>query len=349
MQPQVTLLDKAFCLEFHTTGNLADSAAGSWLQDRIGTDGFVVQERIIVPQPLVDRSNILSGHAIAPNRCNKPLILVGGSELQTQRALVVVKPTSTGTCLRKHDGSITVDADGIHLFFGAPILSPDSSTRRGLTSSFDDLRSQLHAHNMQASDIARIWLFMDDILSGYPDLNFARAQFFDDWFDPRRHLIPASTGIEGHHIERTPLSLECWASSGNRINIQREPSPLQNEPVEYDKLFSRALSVQFADQKALFVSGTASIDRNGVSIHIGDFDQQLAFTLEVIAAILKQAGGNFANVAQAIVYLKRSEDLPNCLDLLDAAAFPRERTLFQLDTNICREELLCEIEVTAVI
>ena len=75
----------------------------------------------------------------------------------------------------------------------------------------------------------------------------------------------------------------------------------------------------------------------------------MTFVLEVVSGILHQVNGAFADVAQAILYLKRSKDLASCLRLLDEAEFPRARTMFQIDTPVCRDNLLCEMEVTAVI
>jgi enamine deaminase RidA (YjgF/YER057c/UK114 family) len=113
-------------------------------------------------------------------------------------------------------------------------------------------------------------------------------------------------------------------------------------------LFSRAVVVRFPKNTLLFISGTASINKTGESVYIGDFERQMAFILEVVSAILHQVNGNFSNVAQAIIYLKRSKDLVSCRRLLDAAGFPCAKTMFQLDTPVCRDDLLCEMEVTAL-
>lgn len=98
----------------------------------------------------------------------------------------------------------------------------------------------------------------------------------------------------------------------------------------------------------VYISGTASIDKTGASIHQGDFEKQLVFTLEVLSAILKQVHADFSHVVQATVYLKNHRDFNACTGILDRSGFPRSKTLIQLDTPVCRDDLLCEIELTAV-
>lgn len=202
---------------------------------------------------------------------------------------------------------------------------------------------------MQEAAIARTWLFMNNILKDYEKLNTAKEHFFAQWYCAANHFIPASTGIQGQMNGNEILAVELCAFSRDNITIKQISSPLQNEPTAYGKLFSRAVAVAFPHCKLLFISGTAAIDKTGSSVYIGNFESQMAFTLEIVSAILSQANGSFSNVAQAIVYLKRSKDLNSCLRILEQAGFPRARTIFQLDVDVCRDNLLCEIEVTAVI
>jgi len=75
----------------------------------------------------------------------------------------------------------------------------------------------------------------------------------------------------------------------------------------------------------------------------------MTFTIEALSAILRGAGGDFTSVVQAIIYLKRSRDMDSCIRILDEAEFPRARALFHMDVDICRDDLLCEIEVTAIL
>jgi enamine deaminase RidA (YjgF/YER057c/UK114 family) len=107
--------------------------------------------------------------------------------------------------------------------------------------------------------------------------------------------------------------------------------------------------VEFPKSKLLYISGTASIDKTGTSVYVGDFKSQMEYTLEIISAILKQSRCDYSAIVQAMIYLKRVEDMDQCLRIIDQAGFPRDRALFQVGVDVCRDDLLCEIEVTAAI
>lgn len=337
-------------LEFHTAEGLTGEGYERWLRDALGSRGFVVQERVVLPGTVSGGTEAApTAHASLPERCNPALVLTGSRDLPLQRSLVVASPVDDRTVIRKCGYGVLVETGGERFFFGAPIESGSRRAAGGYLAGFGELRRQLHEVGLREEHIVRTWLFMDDILAGYEELNAAREQFFAQWFDPQQHLIPASTGIQGRTPQATPLSIEGWACAGNRLRKSLMASPMQNEPTAYGKLFSRAVSVRRIGQTLLFVSGTASIDRSGQSIHAGDFRRQLKHTLEVIAAILQRADGDFSHIVQGIVFLKRGTDLIDCRQVAAAAGFPLGRMLLLPDTDVCRDDLLCEIEVTAVL
>ena len=71
----------------------------------------------------------------------------------------------------------------------------------------------------------------------------------------------------------------------NRLHNRR-----QNEATEYGSAFARAMEVVIGDSRLVFVSGTASIDDHGATVHVGDFETQTRYTLEAVAALLDGAG-----------------------------------------------------------
>ena len=128
-----------------------------------------------------------------------------------------------------------------------------------------------------------------------------------------------------------------------------------NEAFEYSRpsSFSRALSIELGDQKILFISGTASVDENGKSIHKGDFRAQLWRTFRNITELLKAERMTWHDVVRTTCYLR---DIDR-----DYQDFNEIRTAFydwlQLDplpastgiqAGICRSDLLVEIEAIAV-
>jgi len=350
MQPNLKLQEDGFCLEFYSISELVPlDKLPQLVKEIVGDKGYVLQERIIVPPQMIGQANNFSAKTIAPLRCNHPLIFIGHPDLPVQYASIIARPEKGKSMVEKSDTAIKVITAGINILYSAPIFSAQVKNGHSFIAAFDKISEVLHSFPMRESAIARTWLFMNNILKDYEKLNTAREQFFAKWYSAANHFMPASTGIQGHLVGNEALAVEFCAFSGDNIRIKQISSPLQDEPTAYGKLFSRAVAVGFPHCKLLLISGTAAIDKTGLSVYIGNFESQMTFTLEIVSAILSQENGSFSNVAQAIVYLKRSEDMDSCLRILDKAVFPRTRALFQLDVDVCRDNLLCEIEVTAVI
>ena len=69
-----------------------------------------------------------------------------------------------------------------------------------------------------------------------------------------------------------------------------------NEAYAYAKpsSFSRGMRIDIGGVTILLISGTASIDENGVSVHIGDFPAQLRRTFDNITGLLESRGLHLA-------------------------------------------------------
>jgi 2-iminobutanoate/2-iminopropanoate deaminase len=117
--------------------------------------------------------------------------------------------------------------------------------------------------------------------------------------------------------------------------------------------FSRGLRVDLPDYVMLLISGTASVDEAGTSVHVGDFRAQCWRTYRNITRLLASEGANWSDVVKTTCYLRDIER--------DYKDFNRVRTAFfswlKLDplpasvgiqARICREDLLVEIEATAI-
>ena len=128
-----------------------------------------------------------------------------------------------------------------------------------------------------------------------------------------------------------------------------------NEAYAYAKpsSFSRGMRIDLNGLTILLISGTASIDENGVSVHIGDFRAQLRRTYQNITGLLEAEGATWHDIVRTTCYLRDIER--------DYEAFNEERTEFfrqqKLDpvpastgiqAILCRPELLIEIEAIAV-
>lgn len=128
-----------------------------------------------------------------------------------------------------------------------------------------------------------------------------------------------------------------------------------NEAFNYARpsSFSRGIGIDLNGLCILLISGTASIDENGNSIHIGDFRAQVRRTLANITGLLESEGCTWHDVVRTSCYLR---DIDR-----DYEAFNEERTAFYreqgldplpastgIEAKLCRPELLVEIEAIAM-
>src|ERR1700734_3037990 len=95
-----------------------------------------------------------------------------------------------------------------------------------------------------------------------------------------------------------------------------------NEAYDYAKpsSFSRGMRIDLNGLVILLISGTASIDEHGVSVHIGDFRAQMRRTLANIAGLLESEGATWRDIVRTTCYLRDIER--------DYEAFNEERTAF---------------------
>ena len=126
-----------------------------------------------------------------------------------------------------------------------------------------------------------------------------------------------------------------------------------NEAGDYGSSFSRGLRIDLNGLTILLISGTASIDEQGKSVHIGDFRAQMRRTLEDITGLLKSEGCTWHDIVRTSCYLR---DIDR-----DYEIFNEERTAFfaeqgldplpastGIQAKLCRPELLVEIEAIAM-
>lgn len=117
--------------------------------------------------------------------------------------------------------------------------------------------------------------------------------------------------------------------------------------------FSRGMRIDLGDLVVLLISGTASIDENGATAHVGDFRAQTRRAFSNITALLASESATWHDIVRTTCYLR---DIDR-----DYAAFNEERTAFykeqKLDplpastgvqAKLCRPELLVEIEAIAM-
>jgi enamine deaminase RidA (YjgF/YER057c/UK114 family) len=117
--------------------------------------------------------------------------------------------------------------------------------------------------------------------------------------------------------------------------------------------FSRGMRIDLNGLTILLISGTASIDEDGRSVHIGDLRAQTRRTFSNITGLLASEGCSWRDIVRTSCYLR---DIDR-----DYEAFNEERTAFYrhlaldplpastgIEAKLCRPELLVEIEAIAM-
>lgn len=139
-------------------------------------------------------------------------------------------------------------------------------------------------------------------------------------------------------------------------SIEKKPMTnlkVLNEAYAYGSSFSRGLRIELGNFVLLLISGTASIDEQGNTVHVGDFRAQLRRTYDNITGLLESEGATWKDIIRTTCYLRDIER--------DYAVFNDERTKFfqeqgldplpastGIQAILCRPDLLIEIEAIAM-
>ena len=134
-----------------------------------------------------------------------------------------------------------------------------------------------------------------------------------------------------------------------------EAETVLNEAYDYARKvsFSRGMRVELGTCVMLFISGTASVNERGESIHPGDVKAQTRRTFHNITALLESEKADWHDVVRTTCYLADFRTYDEFNEIRNA--FYTERKLDPLpastciEARICRPELLVEIEAIAMI
>ena len=126
-----------------------------------------------------------------------------------------------------------------------------------------------------------------------------------------------------------------------------------NEAYAYGSAFSRGMRIDLNGLTILLISGTASIDDEGRTVHVGDLRAQTRRTFDNITGLLASEGATWHDVVRTTCYLRDIER--------DYKEFNEERTAFYqeqmlnplpastgIQVILCRPDLLVEIEAIAM-
>jgi enamine deaminase RidA (YjgF/YER057c/UK114 family) len=156
-------------------------------------------------------------------------------------------------------------------------------------------------------------------------------------------------------LQSPPVSLRRAEANLAPKRAIQAPSVL-NEAYDYPtpSSFTRGMRVDLNGFSLLLISGTASVDELGRTVHAGDFRAQCWRTYRNITTLLRSEGASWKDIVRCSCYLRDIER--------DYQEFNQVRTAFfrwlELDplpastgiqARLCREDLLVEIEAMGIL
>ena len=179
-------------------------------------------------------------------------------------------------------------------------------------------------------------------------------------------LIDLDHLSNGEREELTLLGL--LGSQGEVVECaqkRRDPatSPIQKRVIDapdvlndaraYGSSFPRGLRLDVGSVTVLLISGTASIDHAGKTVHVGDFGAQCWRTYRNISTLLAAEGATWHDVIRTTCYLRDIERDYDPFNAIRTSFFewlglnPLPASV-GVQARLCRSDLLVEIEAVAL-
>jgi len=230
------------------------------------------------------------------------------------------------------------------------ISAPEvSQADQQATRMLEKAESLLKKARVDMFSVPRTWMWLRDILSWYDQFNDVRNTFFTERGLVGKDItsrMPASTGIGIAQACGSACVMDLVAVIQPADSIEYlDETGKQESAFDYGSAFSRAARAPTPAGTAVFVSGTASIGPTGATVHIDDPEAQIQATIDNVRAAVNQANCTDDQVVQALVYCKTAQIEKLFCDKWSDLPWPHITAI----TDICREDLLFEIEATAAV
>ena len=335
---------------YHNLRQLLEDSRAHILSERIFATQAAMAETLSERRIILGRLD----DGVGPTRIIIPTGMSGeiaGIQVHAVAAGAGHAPAPVALSAGSHPQGRKLEIDGQSWLMLSEVCSPDAvnlPVADQAAAMFEAAGQMLKQNGADMRSVARTWLWLDDICAWYGDFNAARTTFFKRHGlirpDGSRPRLPASTGIGVGNAAGRACVLDVLALPGGESRIRfLEAAGHQNSAYAYGSAFSRAAIVPMPAGDMLFVSGTAAIDAQGRTEHVGDIRLQIEATIHHIRALMAQAGCADENVLSALVYCKtplvQQAFHVHCRDLV----WPS----ISMVAEVCRSDLLFEIELIA--
>jgi len=269
-------------------------------------------------------------------------VAIESYHIKSKNTIVKTKPDDGVLCV-KHNKYSTIWLSG----------KPSNKGNSEFQSNeiLDKFSRKLIYYNATIQDnLIRTWFYVRDIDNNYAGFVKSRREFFKTIGLTNDTHFVASTGIEGCCENVSDLvymnSLSITGLQKGQIEYMSVPDYMC-PTYFYNVTFERATKVNYGDRTHYYISGTASIDKEGNVLHIGNVEKQAERTLENINALLSAYGADFSDMKVMLVYLRDLSDLVRVSQFLKQK-LPENLPYIIVRGAVCRPTWLIEMEGIAI-
>ena len=295
---------------------------------------------------------------------NAPLVAYVAQPCLTANmaAEVTYLPEDNNIHHERHEGYTLLQGNGFCELIteGITPSSPDANIKKQSEDIFAQLNEILAKNNFKISDIYRQWNYIEQITSmhngrqNYQEFNDARSRFYNntDWANG----YPAATGIG---TSCGGIMVEVYAVKGEKSISHAIDNPLQISAHNYSQKVltgksdeSERTTPKFERARlvgnTVYISGTAAI-KGEDSLSLDNTVEQTAETMQIIKQLVATENLPIAakNSTYTLlrIYIKKGKEASSVIRFMEKN-FP-DTPKHYLEADVCRPELLVEIEGTA--
>ncbi|MEO0796842.1 MAG: hypothetical protein AAFX93_16905 [Verrucomicrobiota bacterium] len=224
---------------------------------------------------------------------------------------------------------------------------------QSLAATTTELYRQLF-HELDDARLLRVWSFIPEIntctdgLENYQAFCVGRHEAFETQYgDSAKEAYSAASAVG---VDDDRLTVIAMAT---RQVVSHGENPLQQPAYEYPRQYGprppsfKRASWTLDNEPAFYISGTASI-RGSDSIAPSDLGQQLVVTEENLRLVLENSRMEPAQLSQGVcrAYVRHAQDASAVESWIRAQSWPGVSDYSILRSDICRSELLVEVELS---
>ncbi len=284
------------------------------------------------------------------------------TRLSREKEVIYKSYDNTGYTVVRYPGFKSVHCAGL-------MGDPGDSVYDSAVKAFDKALGILETEGLRIDHIIRQWNYIEQIArvphmngeqQNYQIFNDVRAHYYDK--GQFRFGYPAATGI-GMNTGGVIIDFMAISESA-QVKIRPIANPGQIDAHRYSgkvlegtssekctPKFERAKMVVVDNShRYIYVSGTASI-LGEKTMHEGDVEKQTMTTIDNINNLFsernqQEMGGRFdmekVRFSHLRVYVKHMDDVPAVKKICESRL--RCKSILFLESDVCREDLLVEIE-----